>query len=1151
MNHEDFKVGWICPLHEELTAARIMLDEEFDQLQRKDVDTNAYTLGRIGQHYIVIAVLPQGVTGLASASRVAMQMKSSFPSLRIHLMVGIAGGIPSDERDIRLGDVVVAVPDDKHPGVVQIDSGKVLTHGFHRTGSLNRTPDILLTAVSKIRSNHKIQSPKFWVYLQEILKDDYLRQSYAYPGAEADVLFHPQYEHVGSKDCVNCNRSEVQVRSTRKVNQPVVHYGLVASSSQLLKNAALRDSLGHGEDRFDVLCVEMESAGIMDDFQGLVVRGISDYADSHKNDRWRDYAAASAAAYVKELLIGMSPDKVSSILPQAQVPSTSVERPMEPDKTTIDLHGRPEYFDPLHHTQNFVGRNDELKLMVNLLEGPSEDRTHICVIQGMPALGKSELARAYARQRKRVEYKFIFWIHADTTAKLTEGFGRIAKTLRTSASSYEQSQNNNVDDALRYLAAILEERWLIVFDNVEKYQHLERYYPADNRHGSIIITTTLRTVVPSIRKDAVISLSRITTEESFELFFKSMHALPEDIGATKDHKLFQDLDGMPLAIVVAAAHMDTSTESIDDFQQQLQNHEYKNTVFNNPQFTQIGYSYTVWNVIDTSIAKLSDEARFLIAQLALLDPNSVPLNLFLSQDQQSQNTKVSQALSELISKSLLHQTDRKNKLASLHRVCKEMILLQLERDVSKRQEAFLGVFEKLRGVFPKQSALGEPITKEWSVYEKYLQHVISLWDMWQRASPQPEADVRFAELLSDAGNYMWERNFTAEALPLLKDADELCQKLEGSQERYKQYHRAPSIYASIIDVIGSFELDIGISTREQGKDRKTRTLKLREQIFHGSRHVEASEQREAAIQLANSYNNVACALFALDQFEEAVPYLDEALKLKQTWGSESTLAYDFGEHYKNMALVHVARGERNKAKELAQKAFELVEATEGPRSNSTLFFKFMKACVLYHCGETENALQLHREILGDRIQVISEIHNDTLTSYYTVATMEYYLKRYDEAAADLKEALKERRRSQWSKESIARAQYRQALVLAKLGRGTEASQCKQLALSALSEWQDQLADKFGTDLDSEEVFDYIVSIWDGRSTGALARQDSAADGKLVLHQARPGGKTKRPRSNSSDVDGDKGIRQATPVDRRSGRTKPRTGRSQMKKAQKK
>lgn len=50
-------------------------------------------------------------------------------------------------------------------------------------------------------------------------------------------------------------------------------------------------------------CVEMEAAGLMNNYPCVVVRGICDYADSHKNKDWQGYAAAVAVAYAKELLL--------------------------------------------------------------------------------------------------------------------------------------------------------------------------------------------------------------------------------------------------------------------------------------------------------------------------------------------------------------------------------------------------------------------------------------------------------------------------------------------------------------------------------------------------------------------------------------------------------------------------------------------------------------------------------------------------------------------------------------------------------------------------------------------------------------------------------------------------------------------------------
>ena len=110
LKHEDYTIGWICPLEVEQTAAWEMLDEEHEPLPQHRSDDNAYTLGSIGGHNVVIAGLPK--PGNNSAATVVAQMRTTFEELRFGLLVGIGGGVPTmtDSGIIRLGDVVVSKP---------------------------------------------------------------------------------------------------------------------------------------------------------------------------------------------------------------------------------------------------------------------------------------------------------------------------------------------------------------------------------------------------------------------------------------------------------------------------------------------------------------------------------------------------------------------------------------------------------------------------------------------------------------------------------------------------------------------------------------------------------------------------------------------------------------------------------------------------------------------------------------------------------------------------------------------------------------------------------------------------------------------------------------------------------------------------------
>jgi nucleoside phosphorylase len=138
-------VGCVCALPIELAAAQEMLDEEHEDLEQDENDNNLYSLGRIGGHNVVIVCLPAGLIGNNPAAAVATQMRSTFRSVRFGLMVGIGGGVPSIEADIRLGDVVVSQPNQGYGGVIQYDFGKASPSGFHRTGFINSPPPILLS----------------------------------------------------------------------------------------------------------------------------------------------------------------------------------------------------------------------------------------------------------------------------------------------------------------------------------------------------------------------------------------------------------------------------------------------------------------------------------------------------------------------------------------------------------------------------------------------------------------------------------------------------------------------------------------------------------------------------------------------------------------------------------------------------------------------------------------------------------------------------------------------------------------------------------------------------------------------------------------------------------------------------------------------
>ncbi|KIL90294.1 hypothetical protein FAVG1_06024 [Fusarium avenaceum] len=284
-----YTVAWICALHIEMAAARAMLDQEYVNRPQQAHDTNSYVLGAIQNHNIVIACLPASQYGANNAATVLSNMKRTFPDIQIGLMVGIGGGVPT-KADIRLGDIVVGVR------VMQYDLGKTLSDSFQRTAVPKFPDSSIRTVISNLRSRHELSGSRVPSILSNKMGN---YPAYCLP-TEPDRLFLSSYNHDTSvSTCEECDQSRLETRKLRSSTGPFIHYGGIASANTVMKDSTTRDEIAR---ELDVICFEMEAAGLMDIMPCLPIRGICDYSDSHKTKEYQRYAAAAAAAYAYEFL---------------------------------------------------------------------------------------------------------------------------------------------------------------------------------------------------------------------------------------------------------------------------------------------------------------------------------------------------------------------------------------------------------------------------------------------------------------------------------------------------------------------------------------------------------------------------------------------------------------------------------------------------------------------------------------------------------------------------------------------------------------------------------------------------------------------------------------------------------------------------------
>ncbi|KAJ9299454.1 hypothetical protein DTO271G3_3076 [Paecilomyces variotii] len=394
---EDFTVGWISALPVEYAAAKAMLDEEYEG----DGHMVQYTLGRIHDHNVVMACLPAGQIGTNAAATAAAEMRFTFPALRFGLLVGIGGGVPSKDADIRLGDVVISQPQGGYGGVVQYDLGKTLPGGKHLpTGFMNAPSRELLTAVSILRSKQTAGRSNLSQYLSELCQ---LTEFSRYNNGP-DNLFDPLYDHVG-KTCDECDQAMIIPRAPRISDEPRAHFGTIASGNQVIKDGTTRDRLS--AEFGGVLCFEMEAAGLMNQIDCLVIRGICDYSDSHKNKKWQPFAAAAAAACAKEILSSV-PSGPRGSDPNRLQPKSVEERSSYMDSLRFEqMQSRQETIKNAHvRTCQWLLDRSEYKDWLDF--DKFYDHKGFLWIKGKPATGKSTIMKfAYTQTVKKMRDKII------------------------------------------------------------------------------------------------------------------------------------------------------------------------------------------------------------------------------------------------------------------------------------------------------------------------------------------------------------------------------------------------------------------------------------------------------------------------------------------------------------------------------------------------------------------------------------------------------------------------------------------------------------------------------------------------------------------------------------------------------------------------
>ncbi|KAI0569990.1 TPR-12 multi-domain protein [Pyrenophora tritici-repentis] len=539
----DYHVAWICPVADiELLPARLMLDEEYPTpLYDTHYDENTYVCGTISGHAVVVATCPPGETGNVNAGRLTGSMFKTFPNIRMAVLVGIGGGIPglavSEDslENVHLGDVVVGWPGDGKPACVYHERGRWKVDGqFEMVGTMGNPDWRLTNALGFLAVDYEMGKTTFEDQLARLQRSK-SKKKFTRPRLKHDKLFKTTYRHAGDyrSNCTTCDPSELVQRPQRSEEEQhtlVFHRGRIATGNAVIHDGELRDQIRARCD--GALCVEMEAAGVDANRRCLVIRGISNYADSHKSDMWRSYAAGNAAATVLWLV-------------------------------------------PLPRPQSFVGRTTQLAQLSTHI---SLQGCHRLAIYGLGGCGKTALAlEAAYRAGEQQPAHAIFWVPAVSRESFEQAYREIGRLLRIPGITGAKA------DVKQLVKARLSDegfgQWLMVVDNADDVDVLFEVvgegrsgdrlidYLPHSRKGSIVFTTRARKAAIDLAENNVIVLGELSEREALEMVRTRL--ILEQQYQVEDEVTVREFLGMlaflALAIVQAVAFINRNDSTLSGY----------------------------------------------------------------------------------------------------------------------------------------------------------------------------------------------------------------------------------------------------------------------------------------------------------------------------------------------------------------------------------------------------------------------------------------------------------------------------------------------------------------------------------------------------------------------------------------------------------
>lgn len=431
----------------------------------------------------------------------------------------------------------------------------------------------------------------------------------------------------------------------------------------------------------------------------------------------------------------------------------------------------------------------------------------------------------------------------------------------------------------------------------------------------------------------------MSVQEGQQLFFahlgRSITAVPQhDVSIATS--LSQELGGLPMALAHLAGYISQSQTSLESFRLQFHRRLQGSEIWNSgPTTTTAFHSQRLGALWDIAINALDQDSRELLEKVSFLNPDAIPEELLLrGRNDTDSVAKFNRAIADLRKRCLIDRSpNSRPPYVSVHRALQRNMTFRL--DSSGYVSTFVQVFELVRSAFPRRDELEIPDHHNWGFYEQYLPQVLSLQERATDLDLPPGSLIAFADMLSDAGHFLWHRGDLQGAADTLQAAEKMCRRAPE--------HVSASTLASVATGLQAVANAVGVSKRKEAIEYAREAVRLRVKYRVADPHT-------ADILLANAWHDLGCTYLEAEEYARAEDCLNSSMAIKKQIGTEDSMPFEFATEYEDLAYVRLSQGRTQDALDLIQDAVRVAKSDEAANRAVLLQFVFDWAVILLNSG---------------------------------------------------------------------------------------------------------------------------------------------------------------------------------------------------------